>query len=200
MLCVRFESDAHKHKHITQLHVQNRLSSEDYGKHLMSVEDLLQKHALLESDIGVVGERVKSVVDSANQFKEPLEEAGGYRPVEPNVIDERIALLENEYKKLQEAAAQRKGKLFESRRLWNLMADLADEEQWVRETTQLMSSPDLGHDLTSVQVLLNKHKVCLACPSPCLYCSLSVLHHLSWFRFRLSRVLVHAAHRASRTR
>lgn len=146
---------------------QNRLSSEDYGKHLISVEDLLQKHALLESDIGVVGERVKSVVETARQFKEPLEEAGGYRPVEPNLIDERIALLESEYKKLQDAAALRKGKLFESRRLWNLMADFADEEQWIRETTQLMSSPDLGHDLTSVQVLLNKHKVCGGPPHLC---------------------------------
>lgn len=144
---------------------QNRLASEDYGKHLMSVEDLLQKHALLESDIGVVGERVKSVVDTAAQFKEPVDD---YRPVDPILIDERIALLENEYKKLQDAAALRKAKLFESRRLWNLMADFADEEQWIRETTQLMSSPDLGHDLTSVQVLLNKHKVRIMLCSPVL--------------------------------
>ena len=42
--------------------------SEDYGKHLMGVEDLLQKHSLLEADIHVVGERVKMVNNSASQF------------------------------------------------------------------------------------------------------------------------------------
>lgn len=34
---------------------------EDYGKYLMSVEDLLQKYSLLEVDIYVFGERVKIV-------------------------------------------------------------------------------------------------------------------------------------------
>lgn len=36
-----------------------RLLTDDYGKHLMGVEDLLQKHALVEADINVLGERVK---------------------------------------------------------------------------------------------------------------------------------------------
>lgn len=34
---------------------------EDYGKYLMSVEDLLQKYSLFEVDIYVLGERVKIV-------------------------------------------------------------------------------------------------------------------------------------------
>lgn len=44
--------------------------SEDYGKHLMGVEDLLQKHSLLEADINVVGERVKTVNSQAHRFAE----------------------------------------------------------------------------------------------------------------------------------
>lgn len=38
-----------------------RLLSDDYGKHLLGVEDLLQKHSLVEADINVLGERVKQV-------------------------------------------------------------------------------------------------------------------------------------------
>ena len=38
-----------------------RLLSDDFGKHLMGVEDLLQKHSLVEADINVLGERVKQV-------------------------------------------------------------------------------------------------------------------------------------------
>ena len=44
--------------------------SEDYGKHLMGVEDLLQKHSLLEADVHVVGERVKTVNTQAHRFIE----------------------------------------------------------------------------------------------------------------------------------
>ncbi|MCL4134690.1 UNVERIFIED_CONTAM: hypothetical protein GTU68_033976, partial [Idotea baltica] len=45
-----------------------RLLSEDYGKHLMGVEDLLQKHSLLEADINVLGERVKTVIKHSQRF------------------------------------------------------------------------------------------------------------------------------------
>ena len=44
----------------------------------MGVEDLLQKHSLLEADIRVVGDRVKSVNGQANNFVEgEFPEAGG---------------------------------------------------------------------------------------------------------------------------
>lgn len=58
--------------------LQVRLQSEDYGKHLMGVEDLLQKHSLLESDIKVVGERVKTINGQAEKFViADFPEAGG---------------------------------------------------------------------------------------------------------------------------
>lgn len=60
------------------LFVQARLLSEDYGKHLMGVEDLLQKHNLLEADINVVGERVKTVNTQAQKFVDgDVSEVGG---------------------------------------------------------------------------------------------------------------------------
>ena len=42
--------------------------SPDYGKHLMGVDDLLQKHSLLESDIRVIGDRVKAINAQAAKF------------------------------------------------------------------------------------------------------------------------------------
>ena len=57
---------------------QARLLSEDYGKHLMGVEDLLQKHSLLEADVNVVGERVGNVNGQAQRFiQDDFEEIGG---------------------------------------------------------------------------------------------------------------------------
>ena len=122
---------------------------------------MLQKHSLLESDIHVVGERVKTVCGGARKFSdEEGEEAEEYKPCDPGVVRDRMAHLEYAYEELQQLAQDRRAKLEESRRLWQFYWDMADEEGWIREKEQLMSSPDLGHDLTSVHLLLAKHKVC----------------------------------------
>ena len=47
---------------------QMSLQSEDYGKHLLSVQDLLEKHNLLEADIVTINERVKAINSQANKF------------------------------------------------------------------------------------------------------------------------------------
>ncbi|XP_061173789.1 spectrin beta chain-like isoform X4 [Saccostrea echinata] len=139
--------------------IKARLMSEDYGKHLMSVEDLLQKHSLLEADIHVLGERVKTVNTSAMKFVDgDAVEAGGYHPAEPVVVRERMKTLEDAYEELVRLAAERRDRLEDSRKLWQFYWDMADEEGWIKEKEQLMSSPDLGRDLTSVHLLLNKQK------------------------------------------
>ena len=63
------------------------------------------------------------------------------------------------YDELLQLAAERRARLEESRKLWQFYWDMADEETWIKEKEQLMSAPDLGHDLTSVHLLLNKQKV-----------------------------------------
>lgn len=47
---------------------QMLLLSQDYGKHLLGVEDLLQKHALVEADIAIQADRVKAVNTNANKY------------------------------------------------------------------------------------------------------------------------------------
>jgi len=59
------------------------LLSQDYGKHLLGVEDLLQKHALVEADIAIQAERVRGVNASAQKFATDGE---GYKPCDPQVI------------------------------------------------------------------------------------------------------------------
>ena len=67
--------------------------------------------------------------------------------------------LEAAYEELKQLAKERRDRLDDSRKLWQFFSDVADEETWIRENEQLMSSPDMGHDLTSVHLLLSKHKV-----------------------------------------
>ena len=48
--------------------LQMLLLSQDYGKHLLGVEDLMQKHSLVESDIAIRADRVKAVNSNAQRF------------------------------------------------------------------------------------------------------------------------------------
>ena len=56
------------------------LLSEEYGKHLMGVEDLLQKHSIIESDIAIVGARVEAINTQAQTFVDAdFPDVGGER-------------------------------------------------------------------------------------------------------------------------
>ncbi|XP_055939314.1 spectrin beta chain-like isoform X2 [Argiope bruennichi] len=136
--------------------IKARLLSEDYGKHLMGVEDLLQKHSLVEADINVLGERVKAVVQHSQKFID--EEEHGYRPCDPNIVTDRINQLEAAYSELVHLALERRNKLDESRKLWQFYWDMTEEETYIKEKEQILSSDDIGHDLTTVHLLICKNK------------------------------------------
>ncbi|XP_059385898.1 spectrin beta chain, non-erythrocytic 1-like isoform X1 [Carassius carassius] len=131
------------------------LLSQDYGKHLLGVEDLLQKHALVEADIGIQADRVKAVNANAQKFARDEE---GYKPCDPQVIRDRVAHMEFCYQELSQLAAERRARLEESRRLWKFFWEMAEEEAWIREKEQILSSDDCGKDLTGAVRLLSQHR------------------------------------------
>lgn len=55
-------------------------------------------------------------------------------------------------------AVERRARLEESRKLWQFYWDMADEENWIKEKEQIVSTGDIGHDLTTINLLLSKHK------------------------------------------
>ncbi|XP_031304097.2 spectrin beta chain, non-erythrocytic 2 isoform X4 [Camelus dromedarius] len=134
--------------------MKGRLQSQDLGKHLAGVEDLLQLHELVEADIAVQAERVRAVSASALRFCDPGKE---YKPCDPQLVSERVAALEQSYESLCELAAARRARLEESRRLWRFLWEVGEAEAWVREQQHLLASADTGRDLTGVLRLLNKH-------------------------------------------
>uniref|UniRef100_A0A7N6AV87 Spectrin beta chain n=1 Tax=Anabas testudineus TaxID=64144 RepID=A0A7N6AV87_ANATE len=130
-----------------------RLMSPEFGKHLLEVEDLLQKHALVENDIALQAERIQNASAAALKF------ANGdtYKPCDPQVIRDRVQHLDLCYQELCALAAQRRARLEQSRCFWNFLWEVAELESWIREKENLFSSLDYGKDLTSVLVLQSKH-------------------------------------------
>lgn len=137
--------------------IKARLLTDDYGKHLMGVVDLLQKHSLVEADINVLGDRVKTVVQHSQRFidESPVE---GYRPCKPQIVIDQVERLKAAYDELVQLAIDRRKRLDESRKLWQFYWDTAEEESWMKEKEQILSTNDIGHDLTTVHLLLIKHK------------------------------------------
>ncbi|XP_028983159.1 spectrin beta chain, non-erythrocytic 1 isoform X1 [Betta splendens] len=131
------------------------LLSQDYGKHLLGVEDLLQKHALVEADIGIQADRVRNVNSNAQRF---ANDTDGYKPCDPQIIRDRVAHLQFCYQELSQLATERRARLEESRRLWKFFWEMAEEEGWIREKEQILSSEDYGKDLTGAVRLLSQHK------------------------------------------
>ncbi|XP_029900365.1 spectrin beta chain, erythrocytic isoform X1 [Myripristis murdjan] len=130
-----------------------RLLSPDFGKHLLEVEDLLQKHALVENDIALQAERVQSANAAALKFAN----GDSYKPCDPQVIRDRVQHLDLCYQELLALAAQRRARLEQSRRFWNFLWEMAELESWIKEKEHIFSSLDYGKDLASVLLLQSKH-------------------------------------------
>ncbi|XP_032820091.1 spectrin beta chain, non-erythrocytic 1-like isoform X1 [Petromyzon marinus] len=132
-----------------------RLLSQECGKHLLGVEDLLQKHALVEADVAAQADRVKAVNAAALRF---AEEVDGYRPCDPEVASERAGQLEASYAELCALCAARRARLEEARALHLFLWEAEEVEAWVRQVEPLLASEDAGHDLAAVLRLLARHR------------------------------------------
>uniref|UniRef100_A0A670J8Q2 Spectrin beta chain n=1 Tax=Podarcis muralis TaxID=64176 RepID=A0A670J8Q2_PODMU len=144
--------------------MQAQLSSKECGKHLREVEDLLQKHALLEADVSAQSERVQALNVAALKFSEgePGKYWESYQPCDPQVICNRVSHVQSCLEQLQELASKRRQELEASRQLWSFFQEMEEAEAWVREKERILSSPcGYGKDLNSVAKLLSKHSILL---------------------------------------
>ncbi|XP_037121664.1 spectrin alpha chain, non-erythrocytic 1 isoform X4 [Syngnathus acus] len=131
--------------------VEALLASEDYGKDLASVNNLLKKHQLLEADISAHEDRLKDLNGQADSLMVS-------NAFDTSQVKDKRGAVNGRFIKIQNMAASRHGKLNESHRLHQFFRDLDDEESWIKEKKLLVSSEDYGRDLTGVQNLRKKHK------------------------------------------
>ncbi|XP_028393281.1 spectrin beta chain, non-erythrocytic 1-like isoform X3 [Dendronephthya gigantea] len=137
--------------------IKASLQSEDYGRHLLDVEDLLQKHSLIEADIAAQEDRIKVADDQANQFLEMEPEVEGV-DIDKDEIREHQAEIDSSYKELLNLAQVRRSRLEESLALQMFYRDVDEEEIWISEKDTFLSSTDYGRDLNTTMLLLKKHE------------------------------------------
>uniref|UniRef100_H0VE73 Spectrin beta chain n=1 Tax=Cavia porcellus TaxID=10141 RepID=H0VE73_CAVPO len=144
--------------------MQAQLLSRECGQHLVEVDDLLQKHGLLEADISAQSERVEALNAAALRFSQ----LQGYQPCDPQVICNRVNHVHGCLAELQEQAARRRAELEASRSLWALLQELEEAESWARDKERLLEAAGGSgaagaaggaHDLSSTARLLAQHKI-----------------------------------------
>ncbi|XP_039289075.1 spectrin alpha chain-like isoform X4 [Nilaparvata lugens] len=131
--------------------VESLLTSEDSGKDLASVQNLIKKHQLVEADINAHDDRIKDM----NSQADSLIESGQFDAAS---IQEKRQSINERYERIKNLAAHRQARLNEANTLHQFFRDIADEESWIKEKKLLVGSDDYGRDLTGVQNLKKKHK------------------------------------------
>lgn len=135
--------------------IEGQLMSEDYGKDLTGVQNLIKKQALLEADVAAHQDRIDGVRIQADQFVDR-----GHFDAE-NIKGKQQSLQER-YSSLQKPISVRKQRLKDSLLVQQLFRDIEDEEVWIREKEPIAASTNRGRDLIGVQNLIKKHQAVLA--------------------------------------
>lgn len=131
----------------TEMH----LSSEDYGKDLPAVNNLIKKHQVLEADVVHHGEIIEQIKSQDQKFLK----SDHFMKDE---LHEKAMHATKRYYSLHEPMSIRSDNLEDSLLLHQFLRDAEDEMQWLAEKEQLAASKDLGSNLTAVQSLQKKHQ------------------------------------------
>jgi len=130
--------------------VETQLQSEDHGKDLSSVANLLKRHTNLENDVLGHNEACESIKDTAASFQKSNHFLS-------DEIQKRALVTINRYHSLQEPMQIRRDNLEDAKLLHQFARDVEDELHWLSEKEPLAASNDLGSSLTTVQRLQKKH-------------------------------------------
>nr|CAB3266545.1 spectrin alpha chain, non-erythrocytic 1 [Phallusia mammillata] len=135
--------------------VEAVLASEDVGKDVTSVSNLLKKQKLLEADVDAHEDRAKELSRHAGLL---LEKANDSDALDSASVEAKRERIEKRFANIKDLTRIRRTKLQESLAIHQLFFDIADEESWISEKKLLVSSEDCGRDLTSINNLRKKQK------------------------------------------
>ncbi|XP_043929471.1 spectrin beta chain, non-erythrocytic 5 [Protopterus annectens] len=132
--------------------MENELDTTDYGKNLVSVNNLLKKQEELEEDVSSHAARLQTLVDQLHEFRKE-------KHFLIHEMEERVNTLVARYNNLGEPLQDRRGKLEAWHLLYQYFRDIDEEMVWIQEKEGQISSKDYGHSLSAAQELLKKHQI-----------------------------------------
>lgn len=123
--------------------------STDLGNSLSAVQNLSKKHQALESEIVAHEPLIDAVANAAQHMIRSKHFAA-------EDIGKRLDELHSELQELKEVSSARRLKLQDSLESQRFYSEIAEAKTWMKEKIPALTSPDLGKDEDSVQVLQKK--------------------------------------------
>ncbi|XP_044739331.1 spectrin beta chain, non-erythrocytic 1 isoform X2 [Chrysoperla carnea] len=131
--------------------IESQLKSDDHGKDIATVTNLLKKHTTLENDVLQHNENYQIIKDTNAAFQKSQHFMW-------EEIDERAQLAIKRYAALQNPMQVRRELLEDSLLFQQFLRDVEEEQQWLDEKEPLVKSNELGTNLNAVQSLQKKHQ------------------------------------------
>ncbi|TFK15040.1 acyl-coenzyme A thioesterase 1 [Platysternon megacephalum] len=131
--------------------LQALVTSQDYGKQLLEVVDLLQKHNLVDLQITSYDDRVRYITQRTA-------EATKGKAIKSDVLHAKARMLHQLYQNLVALSKSRQSQLQEALKLYEFFHDCQEEESWISEKWQLVRTAILGRDLSQITASIQKHK------------------------------------------
>ncbi|NXL58532.1 SPTN5 protein, partial [Chordeiles acutipennis] len=131
--------------------LQVLVSSQDCGKQLLEVVDLLQKHNLVDSQISSYDDRLTHITKRTAEI-------GKDSTVKPEVLYAKVQMLRQLYQNLIAVSKSRKSQLEDALKLFEFFRDCKEEESWISEKWKLARTTTLGKDVSQITASIQKHK------------------------------------------
>ncbi|NXG60038.1 SPTN5 protein, partial [Hemiprocne comata] len=131
--------------------LQVLVNSQDCGKQLLEVVDLLQKHNLVDSQISSYDDRLTHITQRTAEINKSS-------TVKPEVLYAKVQMLRQLYQNLLAASKSRKSQLEDALKLFEYFRDCKEEESWISEKWKLARTTTLGKDISQITASIQKHK------------------------------------------
>uniref|UniRef100_A0A8B9PGF4 Calponin-homology (CH) domain-containing protein n=1 Tax=Apteryx owenii TaxID=8824 RepID=A0A8B9PGF4_APTOW len=131
--------------------LQVPMNSQDCGKQLLEVVDLLQKHDLVDSQISSYDDRLAYITQRTAEISKDS-------TVKPEVLYAKVQMLRQLYQNLVALSKTRKSQLEEALKLFEFFRDCKEEELWISEKWKLARTTTLGKDVSQITASIQKHK------------------------------------------
>ena len=130
-------------------------------QHLLGVEDLLQRHTLLEAHITSQGETIRKLNNISKNLMLSDDNSDAIQLIkkEAPLLVKGLETLTNEYLKLKELAKLKRFKLDETRSYYQFVQDVEEEEATLSERQRICQAILPSKDLLGVISLQQKHSV-----------------------------------------
>lgn len=129
--------------------LETALKSDELGSDLRAVKDLIQKHSVLEQEMGLYEKRLADIYNRGRK----MAEQGHF---DSEKINYTVAALLKRFENLEGPASARRAALEESRKWHQLSFDVDCELQWIAEKKPIAASEDTGRNLTEALNMMKK--------------------------------------------